>query len=55
MVKWSDKKLNKEFGPVTNKWIKENSTGSTDFVSDKKISKYKKFRNEIFVKSLNQE
>ena len=55
MVKWSDKKLNKEFGPVTNQWIKENSTGSTVFVSDKKISKYKKFRNEIFVKSLNQE
>jgi DNA-binding HxlR family transcriptional regulator len=55
MVKWSDKKLNKEFGPITNQWIKENSMGSTDFVSDEKISKYKKFRNEIFLKCLNQE
>ena len=32
MVKWSDKKLNKEFGPITNQWIKDNSMGSTDFV-----------------------
>ena len=53
MVKWSDKKLNKEFGPITNQWIKENSMGSTDFVSDEKILKYKKFRNEIFLKCLN--
>ena len=29
--------------------------GSTNFVSDKKIAEYKKFRNEIFVKFLNQE
>ena len=55
MVKWSDKKLNKEFGPITNQWIKDNSMGSTDFVSDDKISKYKNFRNEIFLKCLNQE
>ena len=37
----TDKKLNKEFGPITNQWIKDNSMGSTDFVSDDKISKYK--------------
>ena len=53
MVKWSDKKLNKEFGQITNQWIKDNSMGSTDFVSDDKILKYKNFRNEIFLKCLN--
>tara|TARA_B100000767_G_C19762267_1_gene535762 strand:- start:1628 stop:1984 length:357 start_codon:yes stop_codon:yes gene_type:complete len=51
MVKWSDKKLNKNFGPISNQWIKENSKGSTDSVSNNKILKYKKFRNEIFNKS----
>ena len=27
MVKWSDKNIDEEFGPITKQWIKENNTG----------------------------
>ena len=37
MVKWSDKNIDEEFGPITKQWIKENNTGSTEYVSNNKI------------------
>jgi|TARA_B110000238_G_scaffold89960_1_gene98704 DNA-binding HxlR family transcriptional regulator len=52
MVKWSDKNIDEEFGPITKQWIKENNTGSTEYVSNNKIKKYINFRNQLFAKSL---
>ena len=52
MVKWSDKNIDEEFGPITKQWIKENNTGSTEYVSNNKIKKYNNFRNQLFAKSL---
>ncbi|MDC1216831.1 helix-turn-helix transcriptional regulator [Flavobacteriaceae bacterium] len=52
MVKWSDKNIDEEFGPISKQWIKENNTGSTEYVSNNKIKKYINFRNQLFAKSL---
>ena len=52
MVKWSDKNIDEEFGPITKQWIKENNTDSTEYVSNNKIKKYINFRNQLFAKSL---
>tara|TARA_B100000780_G_scaffold91822_1_gene63572 strand:+ start:1168 stop:1608 length:441 start_codon:yes stop_codon:yes gene_type:complete len=52
MVKWSDQNLDKNFGPISIQWIKDNSQDSTEVVANKKITKYKIFRDDLFVKSL---
>ena len=52
MVKWSDHNLDKNFGPISIQWIKDNSQDSTEVVANKKITKYKIFRDDLFVKSL---
>ena len=52
MVKWSDKNIDEEFGPITKQWIKETNTGSTEYVSNNKIKNYINFRNQLFAKSL---
>lgn len=54
MVNWSSRNITKTFGTASIKWIKENKSDSPKTLSERKISDYKKFRQQIFDNSLDQ-